>query len=125
MHDCLRVQDIIYDIIKIFAETRDRRSIAAIARTCKSFHEPAMDALWRKLDGLGPLLECMPSDLICERYIPATWAEPYLDVQAVRLSLTLRMLCLLIQIVYISVSRESQRMTSGIKCSSTHTACAN
>lgn len=83
MHTCLQVEDIVHEIIKVFSDARDRRSITTVARTCKAFHEPAMDALWRKLDGLGPLLECMPGDLLCEKYVPATWAEPFLDVQAV------------------------------------------
>ncbi|KAI0812295.1 hypothetical protein BC629DRAFT_1436394 [Irpex lacteus] len=82
MHTCLQVEDIVHEIIKVFSDARDRRSITTVARTCKAFHEPAMDALWRKMDGLGPLLECMPGDLLCEKYVPATWAEPFLDVQA-------------------------------------------
>ncbi|OAX37562.1 hypothetical protein K503DRAFT_226742 [Rhizopogon vinicolor AM-OR11-026] len=39
-----------------------RRSLAALATTCKPFHEPAMDLLWENLDdyGIKPLLGCVP-----------------------------------------------------------------
>ncbi|KAG1749500.1 hypothetical protein EDB19DRAFT_1904624 [Suillus lakei] len=39
-----------------------RKSLAAFARTCKAFHEPAMDLLWAKLEyeeQLNPLLGCV------------------------------------------------------------------
>ncbi|KAG2126213.1 hypothetical protein DEU56DRAFT_556074 [Suillus clintonianus] len=36
-----------------------RKSFAALARTCKPFHEPAMDLLWAELDGMGPMLGCV------------------------------------------------------------------
>jgi hypothetical protein len=39
-----------------------RRSLAALAATCKHFHEPAMDLLWEDMDdyGITPLLACVP-----------------------------------------------------------------
>lgn len=36
-----------------------RKSFAALARTCRLFHEPAMDLLWAELDGIEPLLGCV------------------------------------------------------------------
>ncbi|KAG1760983.1 hypothetical protein EDD22DRAFT_45755 [Suillus occidentalis] len=36
-----------------------RKSVAALAITCKLFHEPAMDLLWAELDGIEPLLGCI------------------------------------------------------------------
>jgi hypothetical protein len=38
-----------------------RLSFAALARTCKTFHEPAMDFLWADTGnhGIGPLLGCV------------------------------------------------------------------
>lgn len=36
-----------------------RRSLASLARTCKTFHELAMDLLWANLSGLRPLLGCV------------------------------------------------------------------
>ncbi|KAG1733820.1 hypothetical protein EDB19DRAFT_2041103 [Suillus lakei] len=35
-------------------------SLEALARTCKTFHEPAMRLLWAKLYGMTPLLSCVP-----------------------------------------------------------------
>lgn len=35
------------------------RYLAALARTCKTFYEPAMDLLWSDMDGLEPLLGCV------------------------------------------------------------------
>ncbi|KAG1799286.1 uncharacterized protein HD556DRAFT_1525215 [Suillus plorans] len=34
-------------------------TLAALARTCKIFHEPAMDLLWSEIHGLAPLLGCV------------------------------------------------------------------
>ncbi|KAG1827994.1 hypothetical protein EV424DRAFT_576363 [Suillus variegatus] len=34
-------------------------TLAALARTCKIFHEPAMDFLWTEIHGLEPLLGCV------------------------------------------------------------------
>ncbi|KAG1897397.1 uncharacterized protein F5891DRAFT_536689 [Suillus fuscotomentosus] len=35
-------------------------TLAALARTCKIFHEPAMDLLWTEIHELEPLLGCVP-----------------------------------------------------------------
>lgn len=40
-----------------------RRSVARIARTCRSTMDPALDTLWRELDSLVPLLSLMPGNL--------------------------------------------------------------
>ncbi|KDQ49973.1 hypothetical protein JAAARDRAFT_74445, partial [Jaapia argillacea MUCL 33604] len=36
---------------------------ASLARTCRSFHEPALDILWKRQYSLKPLWKCLPSDL--------------------------------------------------------------
>lgn len=36
-----------------------RKSLASLARTCKTFHEPAMDLLWAYMPGLRPLFGCV------------------------------------------------------------------
>lgn len=41
-----------------------RRSVSRLARTCKSFCEPAMDVLWRELDSLVPIVGLFPSHLL-------------------------------------------------------------
>jgi hypothetical protein len=42
-------------------DIRSRGYLAALARTCKTFHEPAMDLLWADTDdyGIEPLLGCV------------------------------------------------------------------
>ncbi|KAF8217567.1 hypothetical protein K438DRAFT_1924998 [Mycena galopus ATCC 62051] len=41
----------------------DRIALFTLARTCKLFSSPALDALWRTQTGFGPFLRLMPSDL--------------------------------------------------------------
>ncbi|KAG1846073.1 hypothetical protein DFJ58DRAFT_501358 [Suillus subalutaceus] len=40
-----------------------RKTLLALALTCKSFTEPALDLLWRHLGGLEPLIKCLPQSL--------------------------------------------------------------
>ncbi|KAG1848615.1 hypothetical protein C8R48DRAFT_614777, partial [Suillus tomentosus] len=56
---------------------------ACLARTCKTFNEPALDTLWQDLDGLEPLLSCMPRyiftaklDTIDDRVVRALNSAP-------------------------------------------------
>ena len=44
-----------------YALRPDPASLAAMARTCESLYEPAMDVLWGELDGLEPMLYCVTS----------------------------------------------------------------
>ncbi|KAG0694969.1 hypothetical protein DFH29DRAFT_769359, partial [Suillus ampliporus] len=73
MHRALLVSEILLEIFVHVNETLDlssksartgkplsRKSLAALARTCKKFHEPAMDLLWAALNGIEPLLGCVP-----------------------------------------------------------------
>ncbi|KAI0628109.1 hypothetical protein C8Q77DRAFT_1245718 [Trametes polyzona] len=43
--------------------TATRRTLVSLARTSKSFQEPALDAIWRSLPGIAPLLFTLPEDL--------------------------------------------------------------
>ncbi|KAJ7658619.1 hypothetical protein DFH06DRAFT_1130909 [Mycena polygramma] len=65
MHDCLKIAELV-DMIcsKLDCSYRqDQRALAAVARTCETFKDPALDHLWRSAS-LGKLLTyCMPSDL--------------------------------------------------------------
>lgn len=38
-----------------------RRTLASVARVCRDLQEPALDALWSVIDGIGPLLLILPS----------------------------------------------------------------
>ncbi|KAF8547266.1 hypothetical protein OG21DRAFT_1425191, partial [Imleria badia] len=35
-------------------------TLAALAQTCRTFKEPALDELWGTLDDLTPLAQCLP-----------------------------------------------------------------
>lgn len=37
-------------------------TLAALARTCRAFHDPATDLIWKKIPGLSALLRCLPDD---------------------------------------------------------------
>jgi hypothetical protein len=40
-----------------------KKTLLALALTCKSFMGPALDLLWRELDELNPLIRCLPPSL--------------------------------------------------------------
>ena len=39
------------------------KTLLALALTCESFTGPALDLLWRELDGFDPLIRCLPPTL--------------------------------------------------------------
>jgi hypothetical protein len=41
-----------------------KRALSRLARTCKALCEPALNALWRELDSLVPLVGLFPSTLL-------------------------------------------------------------
>ncbi|KAJ7725432.1 hypothetical protein DFH07DRAFT_970875 [Mycena maculata] len=54
------------------------KDLAALARTCKTFHNPALDALWKDQYSLFPALRCLPDDIwdrsVFKRaLVPADW----------------------------------------------------
>ncbi|KAJ7151854.1 hypothetical protein C8R43DRAFT_1127487 [Mycena crocata] len=62
MHPCLSIPELVDQLFSHF-EPADAKTLAALARTCTMFHEPALDVLWRNQDTLMNLLRCMPPDL--------------------------------------------------------------
>ncbi|KAI6018370.1 hypothetical protein EDC04DRAFT_453299 [Pisolithus marmoratus] len=59
MHPCLSVDEILR---LIFGFIDDRGStLCALARTCRTFHEPAMDLIWETLTTFEPVLLNLPS----------------------------------------------------------------
>jgi hypothetical protein len=40
-----------------------KKTLLALAVTCKSFTGPALDLLWRELDLFSPLIRCLPPSL--------------------------------------------------------------
>ena len=71
MHRALFIQELIVLICKfIRAEThRPKATLASLARTCHSFHDPATSFLWRYQYGLAPLLLCL-GDSVKEIDVP-------------------------------------------------------
>lgn len=66
MHRALLISEVLSEIFAHVNENRSLQtgkkllSLEALARTCKAFHEPAMDLLWADLYGIIPLLGCVP-----------------------------------------------------------------
>ncbi|KAG1778347.1 hypothetical protein EV702DRAFT_1278054 [Suillus placidus] len=58
MHQALLVSEILREILA-HTDQIARKSTAALAATCKAFHEPAMDLLWAEMYQLEPLLGCV------------------------------------------------------------------
>ncbi|EIW85496.1 hypothetical protein CONPUDRAFT_150305 [Coniophora puteana RWD-64-598 SS2] len=56
MHRALLISEVARNITYCQSE---KKALAALAQTCRAFSEPALDALWRELDSLLPLLECL------------------------------------------------------------------
>ncbi|KAJ7118336.1 hypothetical protein C8R44DRAFT_738276 [Mycena epipterygia] len=64
MHRCLKIRemvDMMFELSESFPGT-----LTALATTCTTFQNPALDILWREQDTLVNLLRCMPTDLIFE-----------------------------------------------------------
>ncbi|KAF5376500.1 hypothetical protein D9615_008661 [Tricholomella constricta] len=60
MHHCLSIPEIVH---LICSECDSLSDLAALARTCRTFSEPAQDGLWYEIGNLIPLIKCMPEDL--------------------------------------------------------------
>ncbi|KAG1733818.1 hypothetical protein EDB19DRAFT_2041102 [Suillus lakei] len=66
MHQALLVSEVLSEIFSHLDENLGQYpavkepSLEALARTCKTFHEPAMRLLWATLNGITPLLGCVP-----------------------------------------------------------------
>ncbi|KAN0091471.1 hypothetical protein V8E55_005037 [Tylopilus felleus] len=70
MHRALQIEDILYSIFHHFVPVVDMDMLRcelpdsdpvlpALARTCRAFKEPAMNALWMVLNDLSPLVTCI------------------------------------------------------------------
>ncbi|KAG2157608.1 uncharacterized protein EDB93DRAFT_1220626 [Suillus bovinus] len=64
MHVCLLPTETLLHIFAIIHEDYNslisRAALAALARTCMTFKEPALDTLWKHIDGFEPLILCFP-----------------------------------------------------------------
>ena len=63
MHHALEIQEILSNIFYFsyppFLSSQWFAALAALARTCRAFKEPALDVLWRDLIDLSPLARCL------------------------------------------------------------------
>ena len=68
MHHALRLEEILLNIFgQCYSPCRNKQrtqrataDLAALARTCRTFKEPALDVLWTELVNLSPLARCLP-----------------------------------------------------------------
>ena len=65
MHHALEIQEI---LLNIFDHRRlldywksPGPDLVALARTCRAFKEPALDVLWKELNSLSPIAQCIPA----------------------------------------------------------------
>ena len=63
MHACLKVDEIVRLVVHELIASEGKATAAGLARCCKSFEDPVLDALWATLDQLLPLLELFPGDV--------------------------------------------------------------
>ncbi|KAG2345905.1 hypothetical protein BDR05DRAFT_960200 [Suillus weaverae] len=61
MHKCLQIAELFDVVCKRVLATGHQGSLAALCRTCRLFHEPALDVLYKSLESLRPLLFCIPT----------------------------------------------------------------
>ncbi|KAG0701084.1 hypothetical protein DFH29DRAFT_1069845 [Suillus ampliporus] len=62
MHVCLLPTEILLEIFAVYENCGPipRATLAALARTCRTFKEPALNTLWRHINGFQPLISCLP-----------------------------------------------------------------
>ena len=64
MHHALEIQEILSNIFVYCSPSllgkKVTADLAALARTCRAFKEPALDVLWRELVDLSQLARCLP-----------------------------------------------------------------
>ena len=61
MHSFIAIDEIFQVVLTNVIEDVTLRSLAL---SCRAFYEPAMDVLWSDLEGLQPLVKCLPSHTI-------------------------------------------------------------
>ncbi|KAG1863547.1 hypothetical protein DFJ58DRAFT_724964 [Suillus subalutaceus] len=61
MHRCLQIAELFDAVCKRVLATGHHGSLAALCRTCRLFHEPALNVLYKSLESLRPLMFCVPA----------------------------------------------------------------
>ncbi|KAG2066017.1 hypothetical protein BDR04DRAFT_1160737 [Suillus decipiens] len=65
MHLCILPPEILLQIFSIcdlyqLQPICSRATLASLARTCRILKEPALDTLWKRIEGFEPLIACLP-----------------------------------------------------------------
>ncbi|RDB14570.1 hypothetical protein Hypma_016477 [Hypsizygus marmoreus] len=82
MHRCLDVQEILSLICKEASggdplTSTSHKTLAALAQSCKTLEQPALDALWHTQTDLTRLLRCFPADALnTDGHRPLTFCRP-------------------------------------------------
>ncbi|KAJ6491968.1 hypothetical protein C8R45DRAFT_1212846 [Mycena sanguinolenta] len=96
MHHCLSILELVENVCEhLEGVDQGRRTLAALARTCKSFHGPALNCLWAvQRDGMVNLMRCMPPDLfefkdhgeirLLRPILAADWERPLVHMRRIR-----------------------------------------
>ncbi|KAJ6491971.1 hypothetical protein C8R45DRAFT_190055 [Mycena sanguinolenta] len=95
MHHCLSILELIENICDHLQGDDDGPgTLAALARTCRSFHDPALNHLWAvQDDGLVNLMRCMPPDLfefnngvprLLRPILASDWERPLVYMRRIR-----------------------------------------
>jgi hypothetical protein len=73
MHHCLRIAEVFTNICDLTFDDPDNWDqearlgmLSSLARTCKAFHEIALDGLWKVQMSVKPVLKTLPADAWCE-----------------------------------------------------------
>ncbi|TFK34789.1 hypothetical protein BDQ12DRAFT_656491 [Crucibulum laeve] len=68
MHRCLSIPEIIHLICdEISNKKKANSSLLALAYTCRTFLEPALNLVWYELENIVPLVKCLSDDVWEER----------------------------------------------------------
>jgi hypothetical protein len=60
----MSISELRQEIFQLVDRKRSRKkTLLALAVTCKLFTGPALDLLWRELDSFAPLIRCLPPSL--------------------------------------------------------------
>ncbi|KAG1757081.1 hypothetical protein EDB19DRAFT_2033285 [Suillus lakei] len=81
MHVCLLPTEILLHVFALYKdrELSSRATLAALARTCRKFKEPALDILWKDITGFTPLISCLPGGVTKKKRGKLTFKRPLFD----------------------------------------------
>ncbi|KAJ7471882.1 hypothetical protein FB451DRAFT_1399184 [Mycena latifolia] len=86
MHPCLLVCEIFRMICQHLFDSSAKRSLAALAQTCKAFEDTALDLLWFEQTSLAPIFAFIPHHLWKTNFIHTTFERPMLSSDLTRFS---------------------------------------